>query len=676
MSRHIITLFAGLMLLSINIMADNSSGSDREIPNTQKYNFDSRSSKPALLEERLPSPSPMTDMPMEFLPALGDKNPSEPGRYHPALGDAFNDTVLLGYEYTDGVYPGYVFWHYSTNNGANWSTCCYHDLAGAKYPSVDWRGYGSYMNGTFLPPLSWGGGGTFVLLRFPDPTTPTTWSGSYAVWTEYGFYNMKMDDIASDDGQQSWNWGFISGVISRNDPPSVYSDIPIIFYQINSSGYTYISWYKDYEGCATTAATIDRVAGRALSVYDRYNTTNAQWELFALNHDFGDWTEDGLYFVKAFTDPDMNIIEPDIAAYDSTILVVGSAYNSSAPADTDIICWYTANPAFTDFEGFSVVAATVDAESHPRIAHIGETEYVCTFTKGDALYASYTCDAGVTWSDAVAVSQFFETVLNEYRNSTLANSGLKAAYQVEGITENEIAFEYLEPPDSDSDGLSDACDNCPNASNAGQDDADVDGVGDVCDNCVNSANANQLDSDGDGMGDVCDECPNDPQNDPDGDNVCNDVDNCPGLANASQADADGDDIGDACDNCPSVANPNQSDNDGDLMGDACDSDDDDDGILDVSDNCPFNYNPLQEDSDTDGIGDACEYLCGDANGDGYKNLIDILYLIAFKYGDGPQPYPVMQAGDMNNDGDVNLLDILYLIDNIYGVPPGPDPVCP
>jgi len=72
------------------------------------------------------------------------------------------------------------------------------------------------------------------------------------------------------------------------------------------------------------------------------------------------------------------------------------------------------------------------------------------------------------------------------------------------------------------------------------------------------------------------------------------------------------------------------------------------------------------------------FICGDANADGDINLLDILHLISYVYGDpqGPAPNPP-ESGDVNNaDGTVNLLDILYLIDYIYGTPHGPEPVCP
>ena len=71
------------------------------------------------------------------------------------------------------------------------------------------------------------------------------------------------------------------------------------------------------------------------------------------------------------------------------------------------------------------------------------------------------------------------------------------------------------------------------------------------------------------------------------------------------------------------------------------------------------------------------YVCGDANADEAVNLLDVLYVIDFLYGDpqGPAPNP-SEAGDANADGAVNLLDVLYLIDFLYGSPLGPEPLCP
>ena len=152
-------------------------------------------------------------------------------------------------------------------------------------------------------------------------------------------------------------------------------------------------------------------------------------------------------------------------------------------------------------------------------------------------------------------------------------------------------------PDSDSDGVNDATDNCVDDANANQADADGDGIGNVCDpdidgdgfdnaadNCPNTANADQLDSDDDGIGDAC-------ANDLDGDGVENDVDNCPNDGNADQTDTDGDGLGDACDpdidgdgvendadNCALVPNPDQTDDDGDGFGAECDEDGDVAGV--------------------------------------------------------------------------------------------------
>jgi hypothetical protein len=100
--------------------------------------------------------------------------------------------------------------------------------------------------------------------------------------------------------------------------------------------------------------------------------------------------------------------------------------------------------------------------------------------------------------------------------------------------------------DADGDGLGLACDNCPQVPNPGQANRDGDARGDVCDPCPDSpiddpdidslcgavdncplvSNANQADRDADGVGDACD--------------------NCPDIANPEQADDNVDGVADAC----------------------------------------------------------------------------------------------------------------------------------
>ena len=107
--------------------------------------------------------------------------------------------------------------------------------------------------------------------------------------------------------------------------------------------------------------------------------------------------------------------------------------------------------------------------------------------------------------------------------------------------------------DSDSDGIPDATDNCPNAANPDQTDANSNGIGDVCeqdqdqdgipdatDNCLTIANTDQADIDNDGIGNECDD-------DKDGDGILNTIDNCPETANPDQTDANSNGIGDVCD---------------------------------------------------------------------------------------------------------------------------------
>jgi uncharacterized protein YegL len=197
---------------------------------------------------------------------------------------------------------------------------------------------------------------------------------------------------------------------------------------------------------------------------------------------------------------------------------------------------------------------------------------------------------------------------------------------------------------SDNDTLGDACDNCPTVTNQNQANGDSDTLGDACDNCPTVTNQNQANGDGDTLGDACDNCPlitNQNQANADGDSRGDVCDNCPTVSNSNQTNSDADTLGDACDNCPTVTNQNQANADGDTLGDVCDNcpavtnqnqaNSDADSLGNACDNCPNATNQGQSDSDQDGIGDACDNCPngspsnpnqGDSDGDGVGNACD------------------------------------------------------
>ncbi len=66
------------------------------------------------------------------------------------------------------------------------------------------------------------------------------------------------------------------------------------------------------------------------------------------------------------------------------------------------------------------------------------------------------------------------------------------------------------------------------------------------------------------------------------------------------------------------------------------------------------------------------YICGDVDGDDAINILDIVFIINYKYKEGTAPDPVNRA-DVNCDGNIDILDIVYLQN--YKYKGGPDP-CP
>ncbi|MCP4706351.1 MAG: hypothetical protein GY865_17270, partial [candidate division Zixibacteria bacterium] len=55
------------------------------------------------------------------------------------------------------------------------------------------------------------------------------------------------------------------------------------------------------------------------------------------------------------------------------------------------------------------------------------------------------------------------------------------------------------------------------------------------------------------------------------------------------------------------------------------------------------------------------------------NILDIVFLINYKYKSGPAPDP-LESADVNSDTNVDILDIVYLVNFVYKS--GADPDCP
>ncbi len=135
-------------------------------------------------------------------------------------------------------------------------------------------------------------------------------------------------------------------------------------------------------------------------------------------------------------------------------------------------------------------------------AHIsGQT---ITWTSNEYPALAYMVSGAVLTMDITATVIACANVINkaDVRFGTAPSpSGTIFDTAVDGGTASVGPYTIV--TDSDSDGVTDCNDNCPDTPNLDQADGDGDGVGDVCDSCPDTPNADQADADQDGIGDVC-----------------------------------------------------------------------------------------------------------------------------------------------------------------------------
>ncbi len=252
--------------------------------------------------------------------------------------------------------------------------------------------------------------------------------------------------------------------------------------------------------------------------------------------------------------------------------------------------------------------------------------------------------------------------------------------------------------DADGDEVLDSVDNCPAEPNPDQSDTEQDGIGDVCDNCPTMSNPDQADSDQNGIGNACTFSSSTPE----GNNVNIDL--------GSNVHLFFDHVNQSGTTVMTIT----------ITGPIATS------FIIVPYNQPTYYNITTDALFTDSIEICINYnqsainsqiepnlkmqhyagdmwtditisldtvtnlicgkttslspfvlavpsICGDANGNGAVNILDVSFIINYLYKHGPAPNP-LQSADVNHSGGVNILDVSYLINYLYKQ--GPALNCP
>ncbi|MFH2037146.1 MAG: dockerin type I domain-containing protein [Candidatus Zixiibacteriota bacterium] len=575
-------------------------------------------------------PSGAYDIDIEVLPPVDELD------FHPGISGTGDGPFILGTEYYK--YDSMQVWYSSDNNGTTFNDATGWVFNGMPtYPSADLFG-GTEFSGktckfTMVPDYLDDNGADVLNGTAYDASAAGTFELQYWDWSDlnglYHWYNMIMNDMAADDGgNNAWDWGAISLIWGGDyaEPDHVHS--PYITYPTSDTGTSTIRWWNGADACSTTTADIDPIQQRTYAAYDLLDT--GEWIIFLTKYNrnnYGDatvTTNAGLSLGDG-----TQCMFPDVEAYNGYVVTVCMNWDPLDEGDKDVVCFYATGGAIGSAMA-SVVAGTTDAETYPRVKHISDANFLCTYVSNGELFATLSEDGGATWNTPVAINLAGDIVVSEYRSVDISESDgfvVPIAYEYQTAKDGDIftriiSYQAIEEPDSDGDGYPDATDNCPYVYNDDQSNSDFDTFGDACDNC-------------------------------------------PTVANQDQTNSDGDTYGNACDNCPTVDNEDQLNSDGDSHGDACD-------------NCPFVDNEDQADSNGNDVGDACDWICGDANDEGTVNILDITFIISYLYKSGTAPNYLV-ACDVNSSGtaenpQVNILDITYIIAYLYKSGPAPD--CP
>lgn len=345
----------------------------------------------------------------------------EGDQYHPSFGMSPSGVYMAAYrdDSTDNV-----IWTYDPEDGV------YYELEGYDdFPSIKWWD-GTRFFGTLVPDPFDCDGAAIYIFETTDPTDFETYSLLYWDWSDNGWSNMLDSEIACDNSQESWEWGFVSLVATTTYGDGVYNG-PFISYQTAEDGYATISWYYGLDGCRHTDATIDHVKYKTYAVYDWLDPDTSLWYTVIRTDSFNNWDLDGNLVAYGGAG---DLQKPAVDANNGNIVIVSE---SNEAGNQDIICLYGKN---LETLQTSVVSADVGDETNPDIRHVEDTTFICTFVRGGKLYVTTTENAGASWSSPVAVG---DNVVDEYGTSYIGDFASYGMYTVDNGNDYDIYMTEL-----------------------------------------------------------------------------------------------------------------------------------------------------------------------------------------------------------------------------------------
>jgi len=234
-------------------------------------------------------------------------------------------------------------------------------------------------------------------------------------------------EIACDNSQEIWEWGFVSLVASTSYGDGV-SDGPFISYQTSEDGLATISWYY-LDDCAHTDADIDLETHKTYAAYDCL--VEGKWELFVRVDRFDNWDgSSNLYEVIGAG----NLEYPAVAAFSNDMVLLAETDENG---NKDIVCIY----GTPQMNKQSFVTTDAGDERYPDIRHVEGETFVCTYVKDNALFSSVSEDAGETWSTPVKIE---DDVVAEYKTADITDLGGRVMYEVDSDGDVDLWLAPLE----------------------------------------------------------------------------------------------------------------------------------------------------------------------------------------------------------------------------------------